>query len=61
MRGYIRQRSKYSWEICVDVGRDPATGKRLRHFENVKGKKRKEAEQRLTELLVSIDKGSYVK
>jgi len=40
MRGYIRQRSKGSWEITIDVGRDPTTGKRLRHFETLKGNKK---------------------
>jgi len=60
MKGSIRQRSKGSWEICLDAGRDPATGKRLRHFEIVKGNK-KAAQQRLAELLVSIERGSYVK
>ena len=60
MKGSLRQRSKGSWEITIDIGRDAATGKRLRHFESVKGTK-KEAEQRLAELMVSIDKGSYVK
>jgi hypothetical protein len=53
MKGYIRQRSKGSWEICLDAGRDPATDRRLRHFETVKGPKR-EAQKRLAELLVSI-------
>ena len=60
MRGSIRQRSKGSWEVCVDIGRDPATGKRLRHFESLRGTK-KAAQQRLAELLVSIEQGSYVK
>ncbi len=32
MKGSIRQRSKGSWEITIDTGRDGATGKRLRHF-----------------------------
>lgn len=60
MKGYIRQRSKGKWEITIDTGRDPATGKRLRHFESVKGTK-KDAQQRLAELMVTIEKGSYIK
>jgi len=60
MKGSIRQRSKGSWEVCVDIGRDPTTGRRLRHFESIKGPKRL-AQQRLAELLVSIERGSYVK
>jgi len=60
MKGSIRQRSKGCWEICLDTGQDPATGKRRRHFESVKGTK-KTAQQRLAELLVSIEQGSYIK
>ncbi len=60
MKGSIRQRSKGSWEVCVDIGRDPATGKRLRHFESVKGTK-KDAQKRLHELLFSVDQGSFIK
>ena len=38
MKGSIRRRSKDSWEIAIDLGRD-FNGKRLRKFVNVKGKK----------------------
>jgi len=60
MKGFIRQRSKGSWEVCLDTSRDPATGKRRRHFESVKGTK-KAAQQRLAELLVDIERGTYAK
>ena len=60
MRGSIRQRTRGSWEITIDIGRDPATGKRLRHFETVRGRKA-DAEARLAELLHSLEKGAYVK
>jgi len=60
MKGSIRQRSKGSWEVCVDIGRDPATGKRLRHFESVKGTK-KVAQQRMHELLHTLEQGAYVR
>jgi len=40
MKGSIRQRSKGSWEITIDIGRDPATGKRQRHFESLRGTKK---------------------
>jgi integrase len=60
VKGSIRQRSKGSWEVCVDVGRDSATGKRMRHFESVKGTKKK-AQTRLHELLHTLEQGSYVK
>ena len=60
MKGSIRQRSKGSWEVCIDFGKDPATGKRLRHFESVKGTK-KEAQKCLHELLHTIEQGVYLK
>ena len=60
MRGHIRQPSKGSWEITIDIGADPSTGSRQRHFETVRGTK-KDAQKRLAELLVSIEKGGYVR
>ncbi|MBA7634476.1 putative prophage phiRv2 integrase [subsurface metagenome] len=60
MKGSIRQRSKGSWEVCIDTGRDPATGKRLRHFESVKGTK-KAAQQRMHELLYTLEQGAYIR
>lgn len=60
MRGHIRQRSKGSWSIVIDVGRDPETGKRRQQWHTVHGTKR-EAEAKLRELLQSLETGSYVK
>lgn len=60
MKGSIRRRSKESWEITIDVGGDRGTGRRMRHYESVKGRKA-DAQRRLAELLVSIEEGSYVK
>jgi integrase len=60
MKGSIRQRSRGSWEIAIDIGRDPSTGKRLQHWETVRGTKR-DAQQRLAELLVTIEQGNYIK
>jgi integrase len=57
VRGYIRQKSKNSWQIQIYVGRDP-DGKTKRHFETVRGRK-SDAQRRLTELLASLDKGIY--
>ncbi len=57
MRGSIRQQSKETWQITVDVGGTP-DGKRLRHFETIKGRKA-DAQRRLNELLVTLDKGTY--
>jgi integrase len=57
MRGYIRQKSKNSWQIQIytGIGTD---GKYHRHFETVRGRKG-DAQRRLTELLTSLDKGIY--
>jgi len=55
MIGRIRRRSKNSWEITIDLGRD-AEGKRIRKFVNVKGKK-KDAERKRRELLTARDGG----
>ncbi len=55
MKGSIRRRSKDSWEITIDMGRD-AEGKRIRKFVNVKGKKA-DADKQLRKLLGNIDTG----
>lgn len=60
MRGYIRQRSKGSWSIVIDVGRDPETGKRRQEWQTVKGTKG-EAQRALREMLNSVERGGYVK
>ena len=45
MKGRIRRRSKNSWELTIDVGRD-AQGRRQRKFLSVQGKKA-DAERKL--------------
>jgi len=60
MRGHIRKRGKNSWEIAIDVSKDPLTGRRKQHFETVQGNK-KDVERRLAELLVSVEQGSFIK
>lgn len=57
MRGSIRQKSKYSWQIQIYTGIGP-DGKPRRHFETVRGRKG-EAQRRLAELLGSLDRGVY--
>jgi len=57
MRGHIRQKSKGSWQIQIYTGLGP-DGKPRRHFETVHGRKG-DAQRRLSELLVSLDKGIY--
>lgn len=58
MRGHIRKRSKGSWTVVVGLPRDPVTGKRRQKWETVRGT-RKDAERRLAELLVQVDRGLF--
>lgn len=60
MRGHITQRSKGSWSIVIDAGRDPATGKRRQQWHTIKGTK-KEAEIKMRELLQAVESGTYTK
>ena len=58
MRGHIRRRSRDTWAVVIDVGRD-ATGKRRQKWHTVKGTKRA-AQQELTRLLNQLQTGIYV-
>ena len=60
MRGHIKQRSKGSWSIVLDLGRDPSTGKRKQQWVTVRGTK-KEAESKLAELQHQLNTGEFVK
>ena len=60
MRGSIVKRSKDSWTVILNLGRDPSTGKRRQQWVTVRGTK-KEAESKLTELQSQMDTGGYVK
>lgn len=59
MRGYLKQRSKGSWTIWIELERDPQTAKRRRQTLTVHGTK-KEAEARLREMLHQLEIGSFV-
>lgn len=60
MKGHIRQRSKGSWTVVIDVGKDPVTGKRIQQWHTVKGGKRN-AQKVLNEMLVAIEKGVHIR
>jgi integrase len=60
MKGHIRQRSKGSWTIWVDLGRDQETGKRKQQTFTVHGGK-KDAERQLRTILNQIDGGIITK
>lgn len=57
MKGYFRKRGN-TWSYTVDVGKDPATGKRK---QKSKGgfKTKKEAQQALNEVMSKVYKGDY--
>lgn len=60
MKGHITKRSDRSWTIVVDTGKDPVTRKRRQLWHTIKGTKR-DAQRALNEILVSMEKGVYVK
>jgi integrase len=59
MKGHIRRRGTRSWELKFDAGRDSQTGRRTTEYRSFKGSKR-EAQQKLTELMAAVAKGAYV-
>ena len=59
-RGYIRERSKGVWQVCISLGRDPKSGKYLQSWATVKGT-RKDAERKKTELLHQVDTGILIR
>jgi integrase len=58
-QGHIRQRGPQRWELKFDLGRDPASGKRLSRYVNFNGTKR-EAQAELTRLLSRKAEGTYI-
>lgn len=60
MRGYITKRGKNSYSIAISMGKDATTGKYKYQWVTVKGNK-KEAEERLADLLHQIDTGAFIK
>jgi integrase len=59
MKGHIRQRGKHSWRLKFDAERDTATRKRKIQYVTFRGTKR-EAQNKLAELIAAVGKGSYV-
>jgi Phage integrase, N-terminal SAM-like domain len=58
-QGHIRQRGPRSFQLKFDLGRDPASGKRLSRFVTFEGTKR-EAQAELNRLLNRRNEGTYV-
>jgi len=60
LTGHVEKRAKSSWSLVIDLGRDPATGKRLRIRQSVKGVTKRQAEAELRCLIREIEQGTYV-
>jgi len=58
MRGHLRERSKGTWAIILDLGRD-AAGKRRQKWHSFKGTKR-QAENELARLVTEMEGGTYI-
>ena len=56
MQGHLRKRSKDSWTVVVELGRDAVTGKRRQLWRTVRGTKR-DAEALLVQLLHQRETG----
>jgi integrase len=59
MTGHLTKRGKNSWSIKLELGKDPATGKRRQKWITVNGT-RKDAERELARRLHEINTGGFV-
>jgi hypothetical protein len=57
--GHLEKRSKNSWTILIDTGRDPATGKRKRLYRAFQGTKI-ESEKEMARIIAEIEKSTYI-
>ena len=56
--GFIRKRGA-AWQVIVDAGRDPVTGRKRQPSRNVRGTER-DAQAVRARLLVEVDDGHHV-
>ncbi|HHY39236.1 MAG TPA: site-specific integrase [Clostridia bacterium] len=59
MKGRVVKKSKNTWLILIEAGKDPKTGKRRRIKRTVTGKK-EQAEEEMRKLLSDVERGTYV-
>jgi integrase len=59
VRGHLKSRSKGSWSLVIDHGRDPETKKRKQKWVTFHGS-RQDAQKELTKLLGKVDDGTFV-
>ncbi len=58
--GHLEKRAESAWSIVIDLGRDPAPGRRQRIRRTVKGATKRQAEAEMRRLLAEIESGTYV-
>lgn len=51
---------KHSWQIVVELPKDPMTGKRVRRYRTLEGGSKKDAERAMHEFIRELEKGYYV-
>lgn len=56
MRGHLRERKSGTWELIVELGRDPLSGKRRQRSRSFSGTKRN-AEKELRALIADVESG----
>lgn len=59
MKGHIRQKGDDRWEVIVDIGPDPVTGRRRQRSRTVRGT-RADAERLRIKLVGEVDDGRFV-
>ncbi|MFW6265036.1 MAG: tyrosine-type recombinase/integrase [Bacillota bacterium] len=57
---HLRKRGEKKWQICIDTGLDPKTGKRKRMYKTVNGTK-KQAEKIMHKLAVKYEEDGFIK
>lgn len=59
MRGHLRQRTKGSWQICIELDPDPVTGKRNRIYRTEQGRK-PDVDKIMRQMMHEIETGIYI-
>lgn len=55
-----KKNGKHSWQIVVELPKDPMTGKRVRRYTSLEGGSKKDAERAMHEFIRELEKGYYV-
>lgn len=55
-----RKDGSHSWQIVIELPKDPMTGKRVRRYTTLDGGSKKDAERAMHEFIRELEKGYYV-